>query len=270
MTRQYFEKLPDVRLIASDMDGTLLDEKSNVPEEFWPLLEKMDERGILFVPASGRQYATLAEIFPPEHLGFIAENGNVVMLREKEVFAAALDRPVVEEVVTTLRNLKDRDAGAVLCAKDCAYIERTDEPFVAECAKYYTNLEIVPDILAVDDKYAKIALYDFESSGEIYPHFERFADDYLVLRSSPHWVDISQPGIDKGTGLAMLQEAVGVTPAETVIFGDFHNDLPMFAEADHAFAVENGHADVREAATRVIPSNRDGGVVEVLRELLRD
>ena len=53
---------PDVRLVVSDMDGTLLTSGGVVPDDFWPLLETMRRRGITFVPASGRQYATLARL----------------------------------------------------------------------------------------------------------------------------------------------------------------------------------------------------------------
>ena len=47
--------MPDIKLVISDLDGTLLDGKSQFPPEFWPLLEQMRQRGVLFAPASGRQ-----------------------------------------------------------------------------------------------------------------------------------------------------------------------------------------------------------------------
>ena len=83
----------DIRLVVADMDGTLLDERSRIPDGFWPMLARLKRRGVEFVPASGRQYATLrnmfadkaAEILDGGELSYIAENGNVVALDDKVV-----------------------------------------------------------------------------------------------------------------------------------------------------------------------------------------
>lgn len=268
MTEKYFADKPNIRLIASDMDGTLLDDSSSLPDAFWPLLERLRERDIVFVPASGRQYAALTRIFPADEMGFIAENGNYVALLGEELAATTLERDVVEDVVLKMRGLHERNAGVVVCGKKSAYTEREDPDFLDEARKYYARLEVVPDVLAVEDDCLKIAIYDFDSSKGTYEHLEYLTDDYQVVLSSPNWVDIMMQGTDKGTALAQLQQHLGIEPSETAIFGDFHNDLPMFEQADYSFAVENAHPDVRAAAKHIIPSNTDGGVLHVLEELL--
>ena len=68
----------DIRLIVSDMDGTLLDENSHIPAGFDRILSVMEDRDIVFAPASGRQLATLTDLFPTGAGAFIAENGAVV------------------------------------------------------------------------------------------------------------------------------------------------------------------------------------------------
>ena len=69
------DHVPDIRLIACDMDGTLLD------DQFWPLFDQLQERGIVFCPASGRQYYSLLEQFKPiaDEVIFVAENGTYVV-----------------------------------------------------------------------------------------------------------------------------------------------------------------------------------------------
>ena len=69
-----------IKFIATDLDGTLLDEHGALPEEIFPLARRLFERGILFAPASGRQYANLKKLFFPvwEKLLFICENGALV------------------------------------------------------------------------------------------------------------------------------------------------------------------------------------------------
>ena len=84
----------DIRLVVADMDGTLLDEHSEIPQGFWPMLARLCSRGVEFVPASGRQYATLRAMFADKaaqvldggELSYIAENGNVVAIDGNWVF----------------------------------------------------------------------------------------------------------------------------------------------------------------------------------------
>lgn len=271
MTETFLPPSANIKLVVSDMDGTLLDSNSELPPKFWDLLQQMEEEGIVFVPASGRQYASLARIFPTEELGFIAENGNFVVYKDDEVFAAALDPEVVSEVLDVFDVLKkERNAGLVLCNKYKAYVERDDQPFLDEVGKYYANLEVVPDLQEVKHKqFAKVAMFDFDTSDALYPPFEKFGEDNQVVLSGPFWMDIQKVGVDKGTGLAALQEKLGVTPDETAVFADYHNDLPMFRESTYGFAVENGHEDVKEASYMVIPSNDDHGVLQVVEEILQ-
>ena len=97
----------DIRLVVADMDGTLLDERSRIPDGFWPMLARLKRRGVEFVPASGRQYATLrnmfadkaAEILDGGELSYIAENGNVVALDGKVVEVHGVDLDVTRHVI---------------------------------------------------------------------------------------------------------------------------------------------------------------------------
>ncbi len=269
MWKQYLDAEPEITLVACDMDGTLLDANSELPAEFWPLLSQLQAQGITFVPASGRGYGALTRMFPADDLGFIAENGNLVMLRGDEVFSAAVDPQVVRETVNILRDVKGRDFGTVYCSKDRAYTERSDSAFLDEARKYYAALDVVPDLTELRDPCLKIAVFDFDSSVPIYDALSPLQRHSQVVLSGENWVDVMRPGVDKGTGLSELQKRLGVTPKETAVFGDFHNDLPMFDHAEHSFAVENGHPDVLEAADWTIPSNREGGVLQVLEALLR-
>lgn len=268
MTDQFFEPGDDVRIVVSDMDGTLLDGNSELPEEIWEVLEELAARGIAFVPASGRQHGSLARLFPSEDLGFIAENGNFVVLGGEELFSAALDPDVASDAVETFHSIEGRNAGLVLCAPHMAYIERTDKPFVDEISKYYANFEVVPNVADVEEGFAKVSIFDFDSAAEIYPLFTHLEDNADVMTSGPHWIDIQRKDVSKGTAIQVLQSQLGVGPENTVVFGDYHNDLPMFPHAHHTFATANGHDDVKEAAKWVIPSNEDAGVIQVLKAYL--
>lgn len=263
---------PDLRLIAVDMDGTLLRPDGTIPEGLWPLLDRLDERGIAFAPASGRQLATLREMFGGRDLVYIAENGAYVLRHGAEVSSDALDPDFVADVVRRLRSevaAGHLRIGVVVCGKESAYIEDTNPAFVAEVEKYYRALRVVDDVLAVDDQILKIAVYDFDG-GEQHtaPALSDLRESHQVIVSGPHWVDLMNRGVDKGVAVRALQGALGITPAQTAAFGDYLNDVQMLQSADLSYAMADAHPDVVAVARFRAPSNADAGVLTVIEELL--
>ncbi|GAB2540933.1 HAD family hydrolase [Brachybacterium huguangmaarense] len=266
------EPPPEVRLVVADMDGTLLDADQRVPDAFWGLLDTMVERGIVFVPASGRQHQTLVDMFDGRDgiTSFIAENGTVVVLDGEVVDTTEIDPSVVADVICAVREAaEERDLGLVVCRADGAVIERTDARFREQCDIYYHRLDEVGDLLEHTEGVVKLAIYDFgdaeETADEV---LGRFAETQQVAVSGKHWIDLMDASAHKGHGVRALQEALGASRAQTVVFGDYLNDLQMFDEADLGFAMDNAHARIKDAAAYIAPSNADAGVVQVLRRLL--
>ncbi|WP_229053097.1 Cof-type HAD-IIB family hydrolase [Aeromicrobium sp. Leaf350] len=260
-------------MVVVDMDGTLLDGRGEVPDALWPLLRAMHERGIAFVPASGRQHATLARLFDraSEGMPVIAENGTYVARDGVELASVTLDRELVITAVALLRDLaiQGRNLGVVLCGKRSAYVERTDETFLAEARRYYVALASVDDLLAVDDDVLKLAIFDFDDAETgTAPSLERFRETHQVVVSGEHWIDVMAAGVNKGHAVRMLQAELGVTAAQTAAFGDYLNDLEMLDAADLSFAMANAHPEVMARARYTAPSNTDLGVVTTLRALL--
>ena len=290
-----------IRLVAVDMDGTLLDDEKNFPPGLDELLDHLEQRGVVFVPASGRQVWTLIDMFPERPgLTFIGENGAIVMRDGREISSAPLDLSTVRESVSLIRqyalprpgataaredagegSLRENfDGGLVVCGKNCAYVERTDEAFLAAVAPYYTRTQCVDDLVKViddieqgriDEAIIKLAVY---SAGDVTALADqtlgRFARSHQFAISAANWADLQDRGVDKGRALRALQEYLGVTPGQTAVFGDAGNDLSMIAQAEFSFAMENASADVRAAARFLAPSNNEAGVVKVLRALLAE
>ena len=290
-----------IRLVAVDMDGTLLDDEKNFPPGLDELLDHLEQRGVVFVPASGRQVWTLIDMFPERPgLTFIGENGAVVMRDGREISSAPLDLATVRESVSLIRqyalprpgataaredagegSLRENfDGGLVVCGKNCAYVERTDEAFLAAVAPYYTRTQCVDDLMRVideieqgriDEAIIKLAVY---SAGDVTALADqtlgRFARSHQFAISAANWADLQDRGVDKGRALRALQDYLGVTPGQTAVFGDAGNDLSMIAQAEFSFAMENASADVRAAARFLAPSNNEAGVVKVLQVLLAE
>ncbi|MBX7548265.1 Cof-type HAD-IIB family hydrolase [Streptomyces sp. NPDC004232] len=263
----------DIRLIVTDMDGTLLDNAKRMPEGLWPMLAELRRRGVLFSPASGRQYATLARQFAEvaEGMVFIAENGTYVVRDGVELSSDTLDASVAARIVRTVRGLAEDgvDVGAVVCGKRAAYVERTDEAFLAEVRTYYAEHRVVADLTAVDDDVIKVALLDFGSAEHTTaPALAEFAGTHQVVVSGEHWVDVMNRTANKGTALRGLQRALGITPAQTMVFGDYLNDLEMLDAADWSFAMAGAHPEVVSRARHLAPSNDDNGVLRTISRIL--
>lgn len=261
----------DVRLVVCDMDGTLLTGTGEIPGSFLPLLDLLHARGITFVPASGRQYATLARMFGPASGGtYIAENGALVVHEGRALSTTCVDAGTVRHVIELTRAAAGvADLGLVVCGLDSAYIERRDPAFVAEAEKYYARLEVVDDLTTVRDDVLKLATYDFDGAEPTATTtFGALAQSHQVVVSGTHWIDIMAAGANKGVALRALQDALGVTPAQTVAFGDYLNDLELLDAAGLSFAMANAHPLVRARARYLAPTNHEVGVVTVLTHLL--
>ena len=168
----------DIRLVVADMDGTLLDERSRIPDGFWPMLARLKRRGVEFVPASGRQYATLrnmfadkaAEILDGGELSYIAENGNVVALDDKVVEVHGVDLDVTRHVIDLVADAAasgEHNVGLVVCGLKSAYVQRSDKPFLDEVGKYYAALSIVDDLHEVLDFAQEPSAYTPDGDAEI-------------------------------------------------------------------------------------------------------
>ena len=274
----------DLRLAAVDMDGTLLDDDKNFPPGMDELLDLMDERGVTFAPASGRQVWTLIDMFPGRPgMTVIGENGGIVMRDGVEVSSSPLDAPTMREAVRLVREATSGpdgiDGGLVMCGKQFAYVERTDEGFVEGVMPYYHRTKRVEDQNAIidaieagqiDDAIVKLAVYVI---GPVEPLAQatlaNFADTHQYAISGANWADLQVQGVDKGSAVRDLQRFLGVERAQTAVFGDAGNDLSMMGVADLSFAMANASADVVEAARFVAPSNNEAGVIQVLRALLK-
>jgi len=265
---------PDIRLIAADLDGTLLDDAGELHDHFWPLIDELHRRGVLFCPASGRQYYNLLERFADiaDEVVFIAENGTYVVHQGREISSDALSPKQTREVVTAVRATISGgvDAGIVLCGKQSAYIERTDDRFVDAIDNYLARLQSVPDLLAVtDDDILKVSIFDFGSAEETSaPPLAGFRETHQVTVSSLNWIDITSLTANKGAAIRALQRTYGITPAQTMVFGDFLNDLEMMDAADWSFAMGNAHPLLAERARYRAPSNLENGVVRTISSLL--
>jgi len=259
-----------VRLVAADMDGTLLDSKHQLNNEFYLIFEKLKSLNILFCAASGRQYYNILNQFNQfqDEIIFIAENGSYVVYKGQELLVQAMDKAVTRELLLESKQIDG--VNIILCGRKTAYIENTAPEFVNRLNLYYDKVEVVDNLLHIEnDDFLKIALCDFQGSeNNSYRHFKEKQDSLQVKVSGNIWLDLSHKLANKGRALQYVQQKFGVTTLQTMAFGDFLNDIEMLQEATFSFAMANAHDEVKKTARYHAGSNDDGGVFTILRSVV--
>ena len=259
-----------IKLIASDMDGTLLNENNEINEEFFEIYHKLVEKDIIFAAASGRQYYNLLKRFEKikDDMMFIAENGTFVVYKGEEIIVNALDKNIARDLIKIGRTIEN--AYVIVCGKKSAYIESNDERLVKETKKYYERYEIIEDLTRVEDDILKVTICDFSGSEfNSNNYYNEYRDKLQVTVSGEIWLDITAKGVNKGVAINKIQEMLDIDQKETMVFGDYLNDLEMMGSAYYSFAMENAHDDLKKVSRFIAKSNNDNGVVEAIKEVVK-
>ncbi len=262
-----------IKIIFCDMDGTLLNSKSQLPEGFDKMIELLKSHKIIFAPASGRQYFALKKMFSKyaEEFLFLGDNGTLVMQGGKEIFSSPLENSAVESVLKVAENL-DKKILRVWSGKKNAYIlDWQDTPNLqAETEKYYTRNVAVKSWAEIDDTPIKISICDPNGHAEetVYPQFKQFSDKLQVVLASSQWVDITAQGINKGAAIKKIQQLLNISPSECAAFGDFMNDFEMLQSVEYSFAMANAYPEIKKIAKFETLSNDDFGVRAGIEKLI--
>ena len=259
-----------IKLVVSDMDGTLLNSQHEVSPQFLKIFKELQEQEIKFAVASGRQYYSLMERMEPikDEIMYMAENGAIVMYRGKQLHIIPMEREVVHEVINAVRELDNKYL--ILCGREQAYIEKTDPEFMEPFLNHYEKYKVVEDLLKVeDDVILKLTICDLAGAEEnSLPHLKHFENRLQVKLSGKIWIDFNDKEAQKGNAVKAVQEQMNIDKEETLAFGDYLNDIELFQHSGYSYAMENAHEEVKALATHHTSSNDELGVEKVLEELL--
>ncbi|MBE6050731.1 MAG: HAD family phosphatase [Clostridium sp.] len=257
-----------IKLIATDMDGTLLDENSNLPKNFFETLDKLNEMNVKFVVASGRPYKTLYENFKPysDDLYFICDNGSYIVEPGKKPNISIIDKSIVKNIIKACEDIPNTTV--ILCGVKSSYHKPCSKEMEKEISKYYLNKEVVSDLNNIEDDIFKIAICDFNGSKEnSYKILDSlFGDNLKVVVSGSVWVDINNKNINKGEALKKIQKDFNISYDETMAFGDFYNDVEMLKSAYYSFVMENANEDMKQYGNFIAKSNKENGVIKSIEK----
>lgn len=258
-----------LKLVATDLDGTLLHSDGTVTPRTRSVLGALEERGVAVVFVTGRPVRWMEQLW--QHVGdhglAVCSNGGIVydVSAQAVNIARTIPTATVLEVARTLRAAVPGVAFALETtehfAKEPTFQERYPPPPGSPTG-------VLEEI--VDDNVVKLLARHEELDAE---KFWAEVETHVAGLVTTTWssvgalVEISGHGVTKATTLAILCERLGVTAEEVVAFGDMPNDLAMLSWAGRSYAMANAHPSVFGVADGVAPANDDDGVAGVLEKL---
>ena len=203
-----------IRLIASDLDATLLDGQSQLPPDFAETVRALAERGIRFAAASGRPIYTLEEMFAPlqDDIILVGDNGGAICWKGESLYLSEMD---AADWHTLAGQARSAGHAAVLCGLDTAYVEEQFRPYDRVFKRFYTKVEYVLHLEDVTARVDKFTIYFPE--GDAQKGYDALYGPvwdgrFSVAVAGADWVDIMNPGVHKGAALLRLGERLGVLP----------------------------------------------------------
>ena len=283
-----------IKLIASDMDGTLLNSKHKISKENLEAVKMAQEMGIKFAIATGRMYEDVKPLLEESDLKcqcvvlnggeYIDEEGNVLdgIYIEKEQASEIIDMIIKENIVAEIYtsqglytvNTKE-EALTEVAYRIKAYDPETsfEEAIkLAESHPHFKNLKYIKNIDEFLNSNIKIGKFvAFYNDEETTLNVKRKLESIGGLAISSTFtknIEINNKEAQKGFILAKVADKMGIKRDEVMIIGDSFNDYSMFTEFTESFAMGNAVKQIKEIAKYITDTNDNAGVAKAIYKCL--
>lgn len=231
-----------IRLIASDLDGTLLYGRNNsVSAEMFHMIREMKDKGIIFAAASGRQYYNLKQLFAPvwEDIVFICENGAAVFYKDELIAKYDVSNDELLKHVAIVD--ADEHTEVVLSSPYTTYVRPKTEEFMQSLIKGNNHITRVKEWSDVTEPCLKVAWFEKDGVEHRVDYWKSLIKPpAMVVTSGAEWMDILYPDCHKGIGIKALEKYFNIKSEEIVAFGDNYNDAEMLKVVGYPVAMKNG------------------------------
>ena len=270
----------DIKVIATDMDGTLLDPKGQLDlPRLEKILDKLDQCDIRFVIATGNEVHRMRQLLGhlAERVVLVVANGARIFENNELIQAQTWDDAMVDKALGHFKGRECQDQ-FVVTAMNGGFVKK---------GTVFTELDKFMTPEMIEKLYQRLNFVDeFDSSlfggvlkmsmvvGEerldsVLQEINDLFDGHVRAVSSGYGcIDILQDGIHKAWGLVELLKRWNLKPEQIMAFGDSENDIEMLELAGISYAMENAEEAVKRVATKVAPANSQAGVYQVLENWL--
>ena len=262
------------RLIASDMDGTLVNSKAELTQRTKDAIIKTVEAGVLFITATGRPLCNIEivnSLFDAD-MPFIVFNGSAAYMgkSKKKLFEVYLEHELAKEAFETGKKrgipqivwTGPRLWASHLCDETLQYskFSGADMSVVNDLDDLKGEAEGISKVLWIEDP-VKVKNLQREMSGH-------FGEKLNCFSSMPHFLEFLSCKADKGIALAEIGRLYGIDKSEMIAVGDGYNDVSMLEYAGFSVAMENAPDDIKSICDHVTLSNNDDGVAVLIEKYI--
>lgn len=275
------------KLIAFDLDGTLLDDNKDIPDKNMRALEEATARGLICVPATGRVATGIPENLRklPFIRYYVVSNGAAVYDMQS---GEALYRAEIS-TEDALRLCDYMDGLPVIY--DCFQQEQgfMTESMYRRVPEYFADMPVMckyvlelrrpvdslPELIRRrNEPLQKMQMFfmpeDFKERRRQFGIMPKLFPELKISSSLPNNIEINAAGADKWLAVSALCRYLGIDPRDTVCFGDASNDLSMLRGAGLGVAMGNAEPEAKAAARTVTGVNNEGGVGQMILRLLEE
>lgn len=264
-----------IKLIATDIDGTLVKDGSNkIDSEYYSVITALIRKGIKICACSGRQFQSMQRLFHPiaEELYYITENGTLLRTHNRILHTWPIPGEYFSSLLQEVRQIPG--TSIVACTSKRSYVDAGEDSEVYHVLKdsYRYDIRNIPDLAALSgESILKVSVFHPTACEEVCHDFlqSHWAQDLQITCSGIQWIDCCAKNAGKGEAFALLQVYLDIPQEETVYFGDNMNDLSAFKEAGISATVANARSEVQEQADVIERSYSDLGVLRAMKRILQ-
>ncbi|MGB9885822.1 MAG: Cof-type HAD-IIB family hydrolase [Moorellales bacterium] len=263
------------RLVAIDLDGTLLDRNWEISPRARQAIRTARERGIFVTLATGRMFASAVRYARELELDLplITYNGALVKTSSggRAIYQRLLPRHYAREIIALVKQKNYPINLYFNHGEDRLYVDRVSAAARRYAFQSSVPFHEVPDFLPLlnQDPIKLVVLGEEELLDALAEESRsRWGEVLYITKSEPTYLEYLHPEATKGRALAALAQSLGVPREEVMAIGDSFNDVEMFRYAGFAVAMGNAREEIKAAAHYVAPTNQEDGVAVVLEELV--
>ena len=269
-----------IKMIATDMDGTLLDPRGELDlPRLTAVLDQLEERDIKFVIATGNEIQRMRLLLGDltERITLIVANGARIFEKNEMLLGTFWQSDLIADTLAYFQG-QEREVHLVVTSTKGGFVQDgTAFPMINKimteemAVHFYKRMNFVPNLQnhPFEEVLKMSVMVDEAQAAEITRQINTaFAGRLSAVTSGYGAIDIIQEGLHKAWGLRQLMDRWQIKSKEIMAFGDSENDLEMLELADFSYAMENGDEKIKRIASCLAPANSEAGVLQVIEQYL--
>ena len=258
-----------IKLVVTDIDGTLMPINGNLPQEIKETFEKLKSNNVKVVLATGRMYKAAEPVKQELNLDtpIICYQGAMIRDEKDIYFEQNVPKKTAAEII---KHIRSYDAHTNLYLRDRLIVENDDEYIKEYAGDRDLKYEVVSDLLdVVDDATKLLAIHEnADLVTKIRDDMKIAYPNLNIVKSTDYYCEFVNPNADKGLAIKFLAQNWGIKTEEILAIGDQDNDIKMLEVAGTGIAMGNGSQNIKKIADYICPTVSEYGFKSAMEEFV--